>query len=80
MNDEDNDDDDPVTFQERSNAAFNLIQLLLPNKEVKVVDGDSDPLRNVGWDLVRDISDALIRVHDSAVLDLTPSTTDEGGI
>ena len=45
-----------------------------------MVDIDGDPLRNVGSDLARELSDALICVHDSAVLDLTLSTTtDEGG-
>ena len=44
-----------------------------------MVDGDGDPLRNVGSDLVRELSESLIRVHDLSVLDLTMSTTTEEG-
>ena len=75
-----NDDNNPVTVRERSNANFNLIQILLPDNEGKLVNSDGNPLRNVGSDLARELSNSLIHVHDSAVSDFTLSTTiDEGG-
>ena len=81
MNDDD-DEDDVVTVGERADAASDLMRLLLPDEGGdRAVDGDADPLLRVGSDLARELSDALIRVHDSAVSDLTSSTTtkEEGG-
>ena len=73
-------DNDSFTVQDRANAASDLIQLLLRNKEGKMVVSDGNPLHNIGLDLERELSDILIRVYNSAVSNLMSlTTTDEGG-